>query len=62
MSDDSRIRISVEPTPSDREMAAITAAVLTVAPKATEPEHKPVRNAWREAGKREALRIQELDT
>lgn len=59
MSDDSKLRINVEPPASQDEMAAIAAAVLTVLPAAPEPEGKPARNPWREAGKHEALRVQE---
>ena len=50
------MRIVVDPAPSDREMAAITAAVLTLTPNPPEPDEKPRQNEWREAGKREALR------
>jgi hypothetical protein len=61
MSEQSNLRIVVQPTPSQAEMAAITAAVLTSAPVAPEPEDKPKRNPWREAGKHEALRVQEVN-
>ena len=56
MSQESQLRIVVDPAPSDREMAAITAAVLTLTPNPPEPDEKPRQNEWREAGKREALR------
>jgi hypothetical protein len=59
MSEQQKLRIVVEPSPTPHEMAAITAAVLTSAPASPEPEGKPKRNAWREAGKHEALRVQE---
>lgn len=60
MSEQPRLRIVVEPKPTAQEMAAITAAVLTSAPASPEPERKPKRNPWREAGKHEALRVQEV--
>ncbi len=59
MSEQTNLRIVVDPAPSDAELAAITAAVLTSGPSQPEPEATPIRNRWREAGKREALRVQE---
>jgi hypothetical protein len=61
VSEQPKLRIIVEPAPTQPEMAAITAAVLTSVPAAPEPEDKPKRNPWREAGKHEALRVQEAN-
>lgn len=56
MTEATPLRISITPTPNDREAAAITAAVLAMQRQLPEDEPEAHKNRWREAGKREALR------
>lgn len=56
MSDSAPVRIQVSPEPSEREAAAIAAAVVAISGNVAEDEAKPRVNRWREAGKREAMR------
>lgn len=62
MTDDPRLRIFVTPEPNDREKAAIAAAVVAIASNVQEDEVSRPVNAWREAGKREALRKPQWET
>lgn len=62
MSTEPRLRITVTPEPSDREKAAIAAAVVAIASNVQEDEVSRPANAWREAGKREALRKHQWET
>ena len=56
MSDSQTLRIVVDSKPDDRELAAITAAVMAMTPSQPEPTARPADNPWREAFKRESLR------
>lgn len=56
MSNQPKLRIAVTPEPTDREKAAIAAAVVASLPNVQEDEISVPVNKWREAGKREALR------
>lgn len=62
MTDKSILRISVTPEPSDREKAAIAAAVVAMAANVQEDESSRPVSKWREAGKREALRKHTWET
>lgn len=56
MSNQPKLRIAVTPEPTDREKAAIAAAVVASLPNVQEDGISAPVNKWREAGKREALR------
>lgn len=62
MIDSPQLRISISPEPSDREKAAIAAAVVASTAILKEDETSRPINKWREAGKREALREQMWET
>lgn len=56
MSQRPRLRIVVKPEPTDREKAAIAAAIVAMSGNVPDDDPTPPVNKWREAGKREALR------
>lgn len=63
MSEPQPVRIVVHPMPSDAEAAAVTAAVsMTISAEADPGQESSHKNAWREAGKREALRDSQWET
>ncbi|MCO5215281.1 MAG: hypothetical protein M9934_05145 [Thermomicrobiales bacterium] len=63
MSEQQPVRIVVHPLPADAEAAVITAAVSMTISAEAEPGQESVRkDAWRQAGKREALRDRQWET
>lgn len=62
MTEQPPVQILVHPTPTDAEASAISAAISMTMTTTDEPVVASTKNAWREAGKREALRESHWET